>query len=322
MLEAASVIEQAGYRIFFAWDNLGQINKLTTLLDIKLSSPQLDPHVFHLYISHRPLAMFIATRPYDLVFYLSDGSIPLLGGKKNLIHLQVPFHHVGGRSPLTQLKLSFVDRLIVNSQFTKSRIDREFAADALVIYPPIQPIKAVKKNNLILSVGRFEPSQNVKRQDILIKAFRRLSSQLPSWRLALAGTSADNSWLTKLKALAKGLPIDFYSNVSYHDLCELYAVSQVYWHAAGYQVNEDTHPELTEHFGIAVAEAITAGCIPLVIPKGGQTEIIPNSRYHWHTITQLCSSTQLAAAGNLPAVSLPPSLFAPSFSLQIKRLLS
>ncbi len=40
--------------------------------------------------------------------------------------------------------------------------------------------------------------------------------------------------------------------------------------------DENVHPERFEHFGITTVEAMAAGCIPVVINKGGQKEIINN----------------------------------------------
>src|SRR3989339_1333861 len=42
---------------------------------------------------------------YDLCFWVSDGSIPLLFSKNNLLHMQIPFHGVGGARWLNQQKL-------------------------------------------------------------------------------------------------------------------------------------------------------------------------------------------------------------------------
>lgn len=321
MLEAASVIESTRYQLYFAWDNLAQITKLTNLLNIKLVNPQLDPDIISLYTQGNPLSMYKATHKYDLILYLSDGSIPLLGGKKNIIHFQIPHHDVGGGKIATQLKLKKINHVIVNSQFTKSVIDKEFHLNSRVIYPPVQPIKAGKKSKLILSVGRFEPTINIKRQDILIEAFAKLSPELPGWRLALAGGSHDKNWLSKLQSLASDLPIDFYPNINYRDLTKLYARASIYWHGAGFGVDQDQNPELVEHFGITTAEAITAMCIPLIVPKGGQPEVIPSPNYHWETLDQLKTLTLKVVSGNLTPVSLPPSIITSSFADMIKRMI-
>jgi len=301
MLTAGSALESLGYEVYFGWDNLEEILSLSTMLGITLKNPQLDLAVNNLYQTHNPLSMYFSTRRYDLVFYLSDGSLPMLGGKKNLVHMQVPFHGVGGRSWQNRFKQRFIDRVVVNSKFTGGVIDKEYGIASVVLYPPVTPVECRSaKENIILSVGRFEPSLNTKHQDILIEAFKTLSPQLPGWRLVLAGASSSEEWVAKLRSLSVGLPVDFALNVSHKELCELYAKSSVYWHAAGYGVDEQKNPELTEHFGISTVEAISAGCVPLVVPYGGQREIVTDSDFHWTTVPQLIEKT-------LKMVSNPPS---------------
>ncbi len=321
MLSLASVLESLGHEIYFAWDNLGEINSLAGMFGLTLSRPQLDPPVKNLYITHHPLSMYLATRPYDVVVYLSDGSIPLLGGKRNILHMQVPFHGVKGRSWKNQLKKRFIHSVIVNSRFTKKIIDQEFNIDSIVLYPPVAPIKSGSKEKIILSVGRFEPSLNTKHQDVLIQAFRELSPQLPGWKLVLAGASSNEDWVNHLRQLADGLPIEFMVNATYHELCAMYSISSIYWHAAGYGINESKNPELTEHFGISSVEAISAGCIPLVVPSGGQKEIVPDPSLHWTTIPELIVKT-LDIISTPPTTKLDTSLYSiEKFSDQLKKII-
>ena len=312
MLSVASVVEELGFTVYFAWNSLDTVASLTNLLVIPLRDPKIDIHVLPHYFSHNPIAMHKATSGYDLVVYLSDGSIPWLGGKKNIMHMQVPFHGVHGRSLVNKIKLSSIHAVIVNSRFTKTVVDKEYGIDATVVYPPVVPVMPGRKENLILSVGRFEHSLNVKRQDALIEAFRLVSPILPGWRLALAGGVGehDYEWLGKLKMAAAGLPVQFYENVAHEKLLSLYKKAKVYWHAAGYQVDELLHPELTEHFGISTVEAISAGCTPLVVGKGGQREIVKDETYYWSSLGELAEKTAQAAAGTIA----PPAIDTTAFS--------
>lgn len=308
MLSVASVLDTLGYEIYFAWDNIEEISQLGSMLGIELKNPHVDSSVKKLYFGNNPLAMFQATRIYDTVIYLSDGSIPLLGGRKNILHMQVPFHNVGGTSLPNLFKKHFIHHVIVNSQFTKKIIDREYRLNSVVLYPPVTPISCTAtKENLILSVGRFEPSLNTKKQDILIEAFKSLSPQLPGWKLVLAGASASDDWVNKLKGQAAGLPIEFVINASHADLCALYARATIYWHAAGYGVDETKNPELTEHFGISTVEAISAACLPLVVPYGGQREIVTNQELQWTSTPELINKS-LSVVGNPDASKLLDSL--------------
>lgn len=297
MLSVAEALESLGHEIYFAWDNLEEINKLSLMLGLNLQNPKLDPKIKALYFKGNALSMYLATKPYDAVVYLSDGSIPLLGGKRNILHMQVPFHGVGGKSIQNRIKQNFIHSVIVNSEFTKQVVDTEYGIKSIVLYPPVTPVSRVeRKENIILSVGRFEPSLNAKKQDILIEAMRLLAPDLPGWSLALAGGSSSDDWLNSLKAKSVGLPITFYPNVGHDDLSSLYAKSQIYWHAAGYGIDELKNPELTEHFGISTVEAVSAGCIPLVVPRGGQREIIKSDDLHWETIEELVAKTKLVIA--------------------------
>src|SRR5262249_44848574 len=71
-----------------------------------------------------------------------------------------------------------------------------------------------------------------------------------------------------------------------------YEGAKVFWHAAG--LNEDVdRPELAEHFGIVTAEAMAAGCVPVVINRGAQPEIVEHgvSGFVWNSIEQLTEYT-------------------------------
>ena len=75
---------------------------------------------------------------------------------------------------------------------------------------------------------------------------------------------------------------------------ELLATSSLFWHATGYREQTRRHPERLEHFGIATAEAMLCGAVPLVVPVGGQPEIVTdgiNGR-HWTTVPELVARTQ------------------------------
>ena len=82
------------------------------------------------------------------------------------------------------------------------------------------------------------------------------------------------------------------------ELKNLYEQSSVFWHAAGFGVDENTQPMFAEHFGISTVEAMAAGCVPVVIKKGGQKEIVEHgvSGFLWETLDELGSYTQTLLA--------------------------
>lgn len=239
-------------------------------------------------------------RRYDLLFYLSDGSLPFLFAQKNLLHLQVPLPNQPTlwQKTLNRVKLIFINQIIYNSRFTLNHTPYLPQSKALILYPPVDVAKfaPAKKQNLILSVGRFDDILNIKRQDILIEAFKQLHSQ--NWRLVLAGNSLQkpelNHYLTTLKNQARGYPIEFLVGPKFDDLQKLYSQAKIYWHAAGYQIDENLHPQLTEHFGISVVEAMASAAVPLVTARGGLPEIVQDgvSGYLWDNLSTLVSQTQ------------------------------
>ena len=235
-------------------------------------------------------------KKYDLLFYLTDGSIFYPTAKRNILHIQSPLIGQPVKSLWGKLKLKGWDLIIYNSNFTKQNCQRFWPIKSEVIYPPcdVEKINAyskpLKKKNYILSVGRFFGYLKDKKYELMIDVFKELFEEklINGWSLNLAGSAGegDTSYLKELKDKAKGLPVSFYPNLDFKDLARLYGESSIYWHAAGYQ-EED--PTKMEHFGISTVEAMAGGCVPIVISKGGQVEIIENnvSGMLWNSKEQL-----------------------------------
>jgi glycosyltransferase involved in cell wall biosynthesis len=236
---------------------------------------------------------------YDLCFWVSDGSIPALKSRKNILHFQVPFHDVKGKTLLNKMKLFRVNKIVCNSEFTKRVIDKEFGVESTVLYPPVsvETIKPKRKENIILFVGRFSQLKQAKRHDVLIDAFKKLVKDgLTDWKLVLAGGSdvGTGEYLEELKKKAEGYPIEFMTNVPYKEIIDLYGIAKIFWSAVGYGVNEEKEPEKAEHFGIAVVEAMAAKAIPVVYNAGGHKEIIENNvnGFLWSTTAELLRKTK------------------------------
>ncbi len=282
----ASVLKNNGWDVDLEWNNNGIIEKLENRLGLDLKGINVVSSINN-------------GKGYDLCFWLSDGSIPNLSASRNILHFQVPFHDVGGRSIANKLKLRKVKVIVCNSKFTKKFIDQEYGVNSVVVYPPVSvdEFKPAEKENIILSVGRFSQLLQAKRQDILVETFKSMVEEgLKDWKLVIVGGSdvGGRELVNKLIEDSKDYPIEIVENPSFDELKKLYGRAKIFWSASGFNIDEDKEPEKVEHFGITVVESMAAECVPIVVNKGGHNEIIKDSidGILWDEVDQLASSTK------------------------------
>jgi len=312
----SSIIEKAEKRFSLDLSGLNVVSDIFEIKPRKLEfleendnllrfiNRAINPHRIHFKFKNL-FKKIRNTRKYDVLFYVGDGSTPFLFAKKNFLHIQVPFvfnrqfiHKIIDKS-----KLRLISNVVCNSEFTAKFQKNIYKNKVLVLYPPVDIDKFTadsKKENIILSVGRFDNILNAKKQEILIEAFKSLinDEKIANWKLVLAGGSlsdpSKNSYLQYLQKMAKKLPISFMVNPSFQELQDIYSKSKIYWHAAGFGVDENTHPENTEHFGITVVEAMSSGLVPVVIAKGGIPEIVEDGvdGFLWSSQEELILKTK------------------------------
>lgn len=183
-----------------------------------------------------------------------------------------------------------------NSQFTGHYLKEWWGVSAEVLYPPICPPPPIRKKlPLILSVGRFAPGAGNKKQLEMMHAFARLPSTTEAWQYRSAGSVGSEPGQQRyLEAVRAAAP----AGAWVHDdapraaLDEWYATASIFWHAAGL-AEPLTSPERMEHFGIVTAEAMAAGCVPVVHARGGQPEIVRHgvNGFLWETEAELLLRT-------------------------------
>lgn len=248
---------------------------------------------FSIDISRANFTKLQPSKNYDLLFWLSDGSLPVSFAKKTIIHFQFPFTDVKGGSVGNFIKSRFYT-FVVNSNFTKSFIDLEFHVTSRVIYPPVstQTFVNAKKIPQIIYIGRFSNLTQSKGHATLIEVFKKIYRQIPGWKLVLAGgttVGTDESELSQLKKSIVGLPINIVANPDFSEIKKLYSQSSLFWSASGFGVDETTTPLKVEHFGITAVEAMASGCVPLLVNKGGHKEIVQQgvNGFLWNTQEEL-----------------------------------
>lgn len=254
--------------------DIGEIIKKTTkLLGLDLSNVKYTKAPFGKDSSFLKRLNFL--KKYDILFYLTDGSIFYSTAKKNILHIQSPIKV--SKNILKKIKSSSWDLIIYNSEFTKKSCENYWDIKGEVVYPPVnvEIFKYGKKQKQILTVGRFFGYLKDKKQEIMIKTFKKMvdSGKIPDWSFYLVGSAqeGDMVYVKELKDLAKDYPIQILPNLPFDGLIKLYSESSIYWHGAGYG---ETDPSKMEHFGITTVEAMASGCASVVINLGGQKEII------------------------------------------------
>jgi len=281
----AESLKNLGYEVFFQWKNVDLKNKIEERFGVDMDGIEFIPDIKR-------------GEGYEMCFWVSDGSIPLLHSRKNFLHFQIPFKDVNGKTLLNRMKLYRINKVICNSQFTKKFIDKEYGVNSTVIYPPVwmDHAQPKRKENIILYVGRYSSLKQAKRHDILVNAFKKFyDTKDKSYKLILAGGSGVGTadYVSKLKDLSVGYPILILENPPFEKLQQIYAKAKFFWSAAGYGIDENKNPEKVEHFGITLVEAMSYGCICIVYNAGGHKEIISNSQsgYLFNTPTELVNLT-------------------------------
>ncbi|EXI78679.1 MAG: N-glycosyltransferase [Candidatus Accumulibacter appositus] len=167
-----------------------------------------------------------------------------------------------------------------NSEFTRQWSAKYWGAvNGMVIEPvvrlPFDPVDCSEKKNLIISVGRFSNRGHGKNQLRIARAFIESASRNPEndWQLVLAGTldqtsREDVAYYQQIATLATDQAISLVEGGAREEIWSLYKKAKIYVHAAGLGVDSEKSPELSEHFGMTVAEAIEAKCFVIVHDSG------------------------------------------------------
>lgn len=274
------------------------------------------------------LRRYLKTREYDLIIYLSDGSIPTVFSRHLFLHFQFPTEWVSHVPARTKLKLRLVEKILCNSQFTKAYIEKLFGKECVVLYPPVDldySFVQEHKENIILTVGRYTRPHGVefKKQSFMVQAFKKIEDSNKNWKLVIITTSLpeDEKYIDELRNIAEGHAIQIHKNVSRADLMTYYKKAKIYWHAAGFGEDVEKYPDLAEHFGITTVEAMNRGAVPVVYGAGGQKEIVTNGRsgYLWSTEDDFLEKSAFLISSEKDRLKLAKNAFEESLQFDKKK---
>lgn len=271
---------------------------------------------FHYVITPFSSTAYLNIKISDKKVLSDEDKIFLLYPKTRVRSLYEPifsaiYHRINNKlragifsDPLERLKS--YQLILANSSFTQKWIRNYWYRESQILYPPVELMfhkyksSNIKKKKWICSVGRFFMLGHGKKQEILIKAFKKFYDLgYKDWELHLCGgvgtEESSAKFLEKLRSEINGYPIYFHLNVPRSEIERVLLNSKIYWHATGFGENENIYPIKFEHFGIAPIEAISAKCIPILFNGGGLRETIFesgfNNRNLYKSIDQLIENT-------------------------------
>jgi glycosyltransferase involved in cell wall biosynthesis len=155
---------------------------------------------------------------------------------------------------------------LVNSHWSANVVRGLYDMPIEVLYPPVHwsaaPVAWEQRQNTFVSLGRIEPG---KRQTEAIDIIERVRQHGHDVGLEIIGDVSDPGYAKVLRDRAKaaGPWVQMHHGISRGELEQRVGNCRF-----------GLHTMRDEHFGIAVAELVRAGCIVFVPGDGGQVEII------------------------------------------------
>jgi glycosyltransferase involved in cell wall biosynthesis len=231
-----------------------------------------------------------ATAVYDLFFSMVYELPAITRARRSVILCQFPYVRRHGliRRLLLGGEIDDFGLIVCQSEYVKGWVQTLWKRQSIVVYPPVdvpssEPVWG-QKERMVLGVGRFFASGHSKRHDLMAQVFRDIyDAGHRGWELHLAGSlhahyAADVEYFERVRRLTEGYPIHLHVDAPREVLLDLYKRASIYWHAAGYGVDEATRPAELEHFGLTTVEAMAHGAVPVVIARAGQLEVVEDGK--------------------------------------------
>jgi glycosyltransferase involved in cell wall biosynthesis len=182
-------------------------------------------------------------------------------------------------------------RLVTNSDYSRREIEANVGIaprDVRVVHhgvpDPFEELPRGPRERLALTVGVVE-RRNLERKGL--RPFVEAAALLPDVTFVVAGKWADES-VEDLRAIAG-------ENVTFTGWIEQAELEALYRRAAVY-----VQPSRHEGFGLSVAEAMLAGCVPVVTNAGALPEVVGDAGI----VVEAPASAEAVAAGIGEALAL------------------
>ena len=175
--------------------------------------------------------------------------------------------------------------IMTNSEYSRNAIFGAYGIEEVIVLNPPIDVDTFRnsvlfpnydeRENIILVVARIDPSKNIEKAIELAKSIKENGI---GKGMIIAG-SLDPYYYNYYSNLQKMVTdynlegfVEFEINASLDGLLTLMRKSKAFF-----------HPLAGEHFGMSIAEAMSAGLTPIVPDVGGQTEFVP-LKYQYHTL--------------------------------------
>jgi glycosyltransferase involved in cell wall biosynthesis len=203
--------------------------------------------------------------PFTLAWLLRKPSLLIVGGFDTAAEPEYGygFQLGGARKHLSRFTMRSARTLMTNSEYSRQEVERNCGIPAdrvTVVYHgvPDEAAPPVEKQRLALTVGIVDTT-NLERKGL--RPFVQAAALLPEVSFVLAGRLADDAG----ERLAAAAP----DNVKITGWLEDAELQDLFARAAVY-----VQPSKHEGFGVSVAEAMLARCVPVVTTAGALPEVV------------------------------------------------
>jgi glycosyltransferase involved in cell wall biosynthesis len=206
--------------------------------------------------------------PITLAWLLRKPSVQIVGGfdTANMPDIGYGYQQGGLRRWASRWIMRRARVLMTYSEYAREEIAANTpiaAADVTLVRlgvpDPFKPFEATgQRERMALTVGHLVKTTLMQKGH---RPFVEAAGQLPDVRFAFAGKAHDDA-IEELRAIATP-NVEFTGWLSDDDLHRLYGRASVYVQASRH-----------EGFGLAVAEAMLAGCVPVVVNVTAMPEVV------------------------------------------------